>query len=110
MHFLDKFKNKNRERKDKKQMKKCTRNAQKTQTVKLARNRQDCSKDFDECLSYEKDNYVSRINAMNLLALEKGLLQHLKSVKETLAYQYSIDDQRTVREVLEDEKGEQCEK
>ena len=90
-------------------MKKCTRNAQKTntkQTGEFERNRQDCSKDFEEYLSYAKDNYVSRINAMNLLALEKGLLQHLESVKETLEFQYSIDDQRTVREVLEDEKKE----
>jgi hypothetical protein len=93
-------------------MKKCTRNAQKTnkkQTVKLAKNRQDCSKDFEEYLSYEKDNYISRVNATNLLALEKGLLQHIQEVQTTLEYQYSIDDQRTVREVLEDEKEEQCE-
>jgi len=62
--------------------------------------------DFEAYLSYEKDNYISRVNATNLLALEKGLLQHIQEVQTTLEYQYSIDDQRTVREVLEDEKKE----
>jgi len=79
-------------------MKKCTENAQKN------------SKQFEAYLSYAKDNYTSRVNADDLLSLESGLLQHLQQVQEALNNQYSSQDKRTVREVLESEEMEQCEK
>ena len=60
------------------------------------------SKNFEAFLEYTKDNYTSRVNANDLLGLERGLLENLAKVQEALAMQYSQDDQRTVREVLED--------
>ena len=72
-------------------MKKCTENAQKN------------SKQFEAYLSYAKDNYISRINADDLLSLESGLLQHLQQAQEALSNQWAADDKRTVREVLENE-------
>jgi len=50
-------------------------------------------------LSYAKDNYSSRINADNLLALEKALMLHLEEVRKTLSSDWSATDKRTVREV-----------
>jgi len=78
-------------------MKKCTENAQEN------------SKQFEAYLSYAKDNYTSRVNAENLLALEAGLKQHLQQVQEALSNYWSMDNQKTVREVLESEEMEQCE-
>ncbi len=54
-------------------------------------------------LSYAGDNYSSRINADNLLALEKALLLHLEEVQKTLSSAWSATDKRTVREVYSDE-------
>jgi len=85
-------------------MKKCTRNAQEN-PIKIPYKKED---DLEAYLSYKKDNYVSRVNATNLLALERGLLQHLNQVKESLEAQYSSQDQRTVREVLESDEVAKC--
>jgi len=60
-------------------------------------------KDFEAYLNYVKDNYTSRVNAVNLLGLERGLLENLQRVQEALTQQWSGEDTRTVREVLEDE-------
>jgi len=59
-------------------------------------------KNFEAFLEYAKDNYTSRVNANDLLGLEWGLLENLAKVQEALSMQHSQDDQRTVREVLED--------
>jgi len=59
-------------------------------------------KDFEAYLNYAKDNYTSRVNAVDLLSLESGLLQNLQRVQEALSNQWSAEDTRTVREVLED--------
>jgi len=64
---------------------------------------QDSSKDFEAYLNYAKDNYTSRVNAVNLLGLERGLLENLQRVQAALTQQWSGEDTRTVREVLEDE-------
>ena len=64
---------------------------------------QDISKDFEAYLNYAKDNYTCRVNAVNLLSLERGLVENLKRVQEALTQQWSAEDTRTVREVLEDE-------
>ena len=68
--------------------------------------------EFEAYLNYKKDNYTSKVNAMNLLALEKGLLKHISKVQEALKSQFSADDSRTIREFLEDQNDEveQCEK
>jgi len=58
---------------------------------------------YEAFLSYAEENYTSRVNADNLLALEKGLKQNLESVQERLSQEYTYDDDRTIREVLEDE-------
>jgi len=63
---------------------------------------QGSSKDFEAYLNYAKDNYTSRVNAVNLLGLERGLLENLQRVQEALTQQWGGDDTRTVREVLED--------
>ena len=64
---------------------------------------QDSIKDFEAYLNYAKDNYASRVNAMDLLGLERGLLENLQRVQAALTQQWSGEDTRTVREVLEDE-------
>ena len=70
--------------------------------------------DFEAYLSYAEENYTSRVNAKDLLSLESGLLENLHKVQESLSSKYtqmgvlskcSIEDTRTVREVLYD--GEQ---
>ena len=61
------------------------------------------SKDFEAYLNYSKDNYTSRVNAINLLSLERGLLENLQRVQAALSAKWSSGDERTVREVLEDE-------
>jgi len=68
--------------------------------------------DFEAYLSYAEENYTSRVNAKDLLSLESGLLEILHKVQESLSSkytqmgvlsnQYSIEDTRTVREVLYD--------
>jgi len=78
-------------------MKNCTENTQKI------------AEQFEAYSSYAKDNYVSRINAKNLLALEAGLKQHLQWVEETLSNYWSADSKKTVRKVLESDEVEQCE-
>ena len=60
-------------------------------------------KDFEAYLNYAKGNYASRINAVNLLSLERGLLENLQRVQAALSNQWSAEDTRTVREVLENE-------
>ena len=60
-------------------------------------------KDFEAYLNYAKDNYASRVNAVNLLGLERGLIENLQRVRAALSNQWSAEDTRTVREVLEDE-------
>ena len=57
---------------------------------------------FETYLSYAKENYVSRVNANDLLSLESGLEDMLREVKHSLSNQWSADSKRTVREVLED--------
>ena len=59
---------------------------------------------FETYLSYAKENYTARVNADNLLSLESGLLENLREVRHSLSNQYSIEDTRTVREVLEHEE------
>ncbi|WP_151900549.1 hypothetical protein [Sulfurimonas hydrogeniphila] len=61
-------------------------------------------KKYEAYLSCAQNNYTSRVNAQNLLALESGLLQNLQRVQEALDQEWSIEDQRTAREVLEDGK------
>jgi len=56
---------------------------------------------YEAFFSYGKDNYTSRVNADNLLALEKGVKQNLESIQERLSQNYSHDDNRSIREVLE---------
>ncbi len=63
---------------------------------------QDINEDFEAYLNYAKGNYASRVNATDLLSLESGLLENLLRVQEALSLQWGGDDQRTVREVLED--------
>ena len=58
---------------------------------------------YEAFLSYAKDNYISRVNADNLLALEKGLKQNLADIQERLSQNYAYDDDRSIREVLQDE-------
>jgi len=60
--------------------------------------------EFEAYLNYAKDNYSSRVNAVNLLSLERGLLENLKRVQEALSQHWNAEDTRTVREVLEDER------
>ena len=60
-------------------------------------------KKFEAYLNYAQENYTSRVNAKDLLSLESGILENLKSVREALSCKWSADDQRTVREVLENE-------
>jgi len=57
---------------------------------------------YEAFFSYAEENYTSRVNAANLLALEKGLKQNLERVQERLSQEYAYDDDRTIREVLED--------
>jgi len=56
---------------------------------------------YEAFITYAADNYTSRVNADNLLALEKGLKQNLESVQERLSQEYDYDDDRSIREVLE---------
>jgi len=56
---------------------------------------------YEAFLSYAKDNCTSRVNAENLLALEKGLKQNLADIQERLSQEYAYNDNRTIREVLE---------
>lgn len=58
-------------------------------------------KQYEVFVSYAACNNSVRINAENLLALEKGLLESLEMVQKSLQAQWSADDARTVREVLE---------
>ncbi len=58
-------------------------------------------KDFEAYLSYAAGNNSSRVNTVDLLSLESGLLENLQRVQESLANQWSAKDTRTVREVLE---------
>ena len=60
------------------------------------------SKQYEAFVSYAACNNSVRINADNLLALEKGLLESLEMVQKSLQAQWSADDKRTVREVLEE--------
>ncbi|WP_457748486.1 hypothetical protein [Sulfurimonas sp.] len=60
-------------------------------------------KKYEAYLNYAQNNYTSRVNADDLLSLESGLLQHLQRVQEALGQTWSADNQRTVREVLENE-------
>ena len=60
---------------------------------------------FEAFLQYAQNDYVSRINAEDLLSLEKGLLQNLKSVQESLSCKWSKNSKKTVREVLQDESN-----
>ena len=71
--------------------------------LKRAKQHQGGSKDFEAYLNYAKGNYASRVNATDLLGLESGLLENLQSVQEALTLPWGGDDQRTVREVLENE-------
>ena len=41
-------------------------------------------KNFEAFLEYSKDNYTSRVNANDLLGLERGLLENLRTVREVL--------------------------
>jgi len=59
-------------------------------------------KQFEAFLKYEQNNYASRVNADDLLSLEKGLLQNLKQIQEALTQQWSAEDSRTTREVLQE--------
>ena len=59
---------------------------------------------FEAFLEFFKDHYTSRVNANDLLGLERGLFENLQKVRAALSTQYSANDQRTVREVLEDGK------
>jgi len=70
--------------------------------LKRAKEHTGNKKDFEAYLNYAKDNYTSRVNAMDLLGLERGLLENLQKVQEALTLQWSAEDTRTVREVLED--------
>ena len=70
--------------------------------LKRAKQHQKKGKDYKAYVSYEKDNYTSRVNATDLLSLESGLLENLQMVQESLSNQWSADSKRTVREVLED--------
>jgi len=56
---------------------------------------------YEEYMQFAQTNYSSRVNADNLLALEKGLKQNLESVQARLSEEYGDNDNRTVREVLE---------
>ena len=73
-------------------------------------NTKQTGKKYEAYLNYAQNNYTSRINADDLLSLESGLLQHLQQVQEALSNQWAADDKRTVREVLESEEMEKCEK
>jgi len=64
--------------------------------------------EFEAYVSYEKDNYSSRVNAVNLLSLESGLLENLKRVQESLSQHWNAEETRTVREVLEAFKSSQA--
>jgi len=61
----------------------------------------DNSKKFETHLHYAQNNYTSRVNADNLLSLEKGLLHSLKSVQESLECLWSAESTKTAREVYE---------
>jgi len=56
---------------------------------------------YEAFITYAAENYTSRVNAENLLALEKGLKQNLATVQERLSQEYAYDDDRSIREVLE---------
>ena len=58
---------------------------------------------YEAFITYAADNYTSRVNADNLLALEKGLKQNLADIQERLSQNYAYDDDRSIREVLQDE-------
>jgi len=58
---------------------------------------------YEAFISYAADNYTSRVNAENLSALEQGLKQNLADIQERLSQNYSFDDHRSIREVLQDE-------
>jgi len=60
---------------------------------------------YEEYMQFAQSNYTSRVNADNLLALEKGVKQNLESIQERLSQNYSHDDNRTIREVLELEEN-----
>ncbi|QOP42980.1 hypothetical protein FJR45_03040 [Sulfurimonas sediminis] len=68
-------------------------------------NEKEAGKKYEHFLMYAQHNYTSRINADDLLSLETALIYNLQQVQEALSSQYSADDQRTVREVLEDERN-----
>ena len=61
------------------------------------------SKNFEAFISYSGNNYSSRVNATDLIGLERGLQENLQRVQEALSNQWSADSQKTVREVLQDE-------
>ena len=63
---------------------------------------EDKSKQYEALVGYAAHNYYARINADNLLALEKGLLESLEMVQESLQGPWSADGKRTAREVLEE--------
>ena len=67
-----------------------------------AEHHQSSNKDFEAYLGYAGGNNYSRVNAMDLLSLENGLLANLQSVQESLSNLWSAEDTRTCREVLED--------
>jgi len=58
---------------------------------------------FEAFVNYAEENYTSRVNASNLLGLEQGLKENLERVQERLSQNYAYDDDRSIREVLQDE-------